>query len=363
MKSFKALKPSLRMLCGLALAGGVAMMQPALAAGSAYAVHNLVSDGSVPADHLDANLKNAWGVAFNPTGFVWVSNNATGTSTLYDGAGVPQTLVVTVPPAPGGSAIGTPTGIVFSGGTDFVVGNGTTSGPSRFIFSTEDGTISGWAPNVDFAHALVAVNQPGSSYKGLALAANASGDLLYAANFAGGRIDVFDSTFAPTTVAGRFKDKSLPPGFAPFNIQALGGLLYVTYAKHEKNSGDEKDGRGLGLVDVFDTDGHLLHRLDQFDRLNAPWGLALAPAGFGEFSNALLVGNFGDGTVLAIDPSTGRTLGRLKDSTGRPLHIDGLWGLAFGNGVQGQDTNVLYFAAGPNHEAGGVYGSIALVNP
>jgi uncharacterized protein (TIGR03118 family) len=348
-------------LGGLLLVLGASLAGPALAAGSAYSVHNLVSDGSVPADHTDPNLKNGWGVAFNPSGFVWLANNHTGTSTLYNGAGVPQSLVVTVPPAPGGGATGSPTGIVFSSSSDFVVSNATTSGASRFIFCTEDGTISGWAPTVDSLHALIAVNRPGSSYKGLALASNASGNLLYAADFRNARIDVFDKTFTPTTVAGGFKDKKIPARYAPFNIQALGGLLYVAYAKRDKAGEDEKVGPGLGFVDVFDTDGNRLHRLVRHDGLNAPWGVALAPAGFGDFGGALLVGNFGDGTISAYHPATGQPLGLLNDTSGNPLKVDGLWGMAFGNGFQGQDKNVLYFAAGPLGEAGGVYGSISLV--
>jgi uncharacterized protein (TIGR03118 family) len=351
----------LSLLAGL-LSLGCALAPSAQAGDSVYSVHNLVSDGSVVADHTDANLKNPWGVAFNPSGFVWVSNNHSGTSTLYNGAGVPQSLVVKVPGAPGGGATGSPTGIVFSGSTDFVVSNGSASGASRFIFCTEDGTISGWAPTVDVNNALIAVNRPGSNYKGLAVASNADGNHLYAADFHNARIDVFDKNFALTTVAGGFKDKKIPVRYAPFNIQALGGLLYVAYAKRDKGGEDEKAGPRLGFVDVFNTDGQRLHRLVKHDGLNAPWGLALAPADFGQFSNLLLVGNFGDGTISAYDPVSGQARGMLKDTSGMPLHIDGLWGMAFGNGVQGQGKNVLYFAAGPLGEAGGVYGSVSLVN-
>lgn len=356
-----------RSLLRLPLAAGLLSLGCALApcvhaADSVYSVHNLVSDGSVAADHTDANLKNPWGVAFNPSGLVWVSNNHTGTSTLYNGAGVPQALVVAVPPAPGGGSIGSPTGIVYNGSSDFVVSNGTTSGASRFIFCSEDGTVSGWAPNVDVNNALITVNRPGSSYKGMALASNADGMHLYAADFHNARIDVFDKNFALTTVAGGFKDKKIPARYAPFNIQALGGLLYVAYAKRDKGGEDEKAGPRLGFVDVFNTDGQRLRRLVKHDGLNAPWGFALAPADFGQFSNMLLVGNFGDGTISAYDPATGNSLGMLKDGTGSPLKIDGLWGMAFGNGFQGQGKNVLYFAAGPLGESGGVYGSVSLVS-
>jgi len=356
-QSLSLLRPSL--LAAL-LAAATALAPPALAAGSVYAVHNLVSDGSVPADHTDANLKNGWGVAFNPSGFVWLSNQGTGTSTLYDGKGVPQSLVVTVPPAVAGN-VGSPTGIVFNGGADLVVSKGATSGPSRFVFCTEDGTISGWAPNVDSLHALIAVSQPEALYKGLAIANSAGGTRLYAADFRNARIDVFDKNFAPVSLPGAFKDRKIPAAYAPFNIQALGGLLYVAYAKRDKGGEDEKTGAGLGFIDVFDTEGQRLSRLVKRDGLDAPWGVALAPAQFGDFSNALLVGNFGDGSISGYDPATGAPLGQLKDASGAPLKVDGLWGMAFGNGFFSQGKTTLFFAAGPLGETGGVYGSISLV--
>jgi uncharacterized protein (TIGR03118 family) len=340
--------------------GSLMISTPAWAARSAYAVNALVSDGSVPADHTDANLKNPWGVAFNPTGLVWVSNNHTGTSTLYDGTGVPQTLVVTIPPAPGGS-MGSPTGIVFSGSaTDFVVTDGTKSGPSRFLFATEDGTISGWAPNVDVNNAKIAVTTPGAVYLGLALASTSNGNFLYANDFVGGRIDVFDKNFAPVTTDGGFVDPLLHDNYLPFNIQAIGNKLYVAYAKRDRKTGEEHAAKGQGYVSVFDGDGHLLQRLIKHDGLNAPWGMALAPEDFGQYSGALLVGNFGDGTIAAYNAKTGHFRGYLHGTDGHKLKIDGLWGLSFGNGVFGQPKNTLYFAAGVNDEDGGLYGSITL---
>jgi uncharacterized protein (TIGR03118 family) len=339
-----------------ALASTLAL--PAWAA-STYSVHALVSDGTVPADHMDANLKNPWGVAFNPSGFVWVANNHTGTSTLYDGAGVPQSLVVKVPPAPGGD-MGSPVGIVFSGSADFVVSAGAKSGASRFIFSTEDGTISGWAPNVDLNNAIIAVNKPGSSYKGLAVAATGHGNMLFAADFATGHIDAYDASFAAVTTDGGFTDPMLHAGYAPFNIQAIGDKLYVAFAKRDDASGDEIAGKGKGFIDSFDFDGHLLKRLVKHEGTNAPWGFAMAPADFGQYSGALLVGNFGDGTIAAYNPDTGHLRGYLHGSDGDKLHIDGLWGMAFGNGFSGQDKNKLYFAAGVADEEGGLYGSISL---
>lgn len=342
----------------LTVAVGAGISLPAGAAETAYTVHALVSDGSVPADHTDPNLKNPWGIAFNPAGFVWVANNHTGTSTLYDGAGVPQSLVVTVPPAAGGT-IGSPTGIVYSGSTDFVVSNGSASGPSRFIFCTEDGTISGWSPGVDLHNAIIAATTPGASYRGMAIAATPNGNMLFAADFVNGRVDAFDATFAPVTTDGGFLNPLLHVDYAPFNIQTFGDKLYIAYAKRDKAGEDEHAGRGQGFIDVFDFDGHFLQRLVKHRGLNAPWGFAMAPAEFGKYSGALLVGNFGNGTIAAYNPNTGHFRGYLKDAAGDKLHIDGLWGMAFGNGLLGQDANKLYFAAGVGDEEGGLYGSVS----
>lgn len=349
----------------LAFSSAVAMLPcsgPAAAAeGSAgYEAHMLVSNGGVPADHVDANLRNPWGVAFNPNGFVWISNNKTGTSTLYDGTGVANPLVVSVPAAVGGG-IGSPTGIVFSGSADFNVGNGVLTGPSRFIFASEDGLISGWAPNVDGTHALPAVTTPGAIYKGIALAGNGSGNFIYATDFRNRRIDVFDRAFQPATTAGGFADPKIPRGYAPFGIQNIGGNLYVTYAKQDKEAEDDVTGRLRGFVNVFDADGRLLRRIGVREGLDAPWGVALAPANFGRYSHRLLVANFGDGTISAFDPRTGDYLGRLRRADGGVLRIPGLWGIQFGNGILGQRTDRLYFAAGPNDEQDGVYGHIAVV--
>jgi len=325
-----------------------------------YSVHNLVSDGFVPADHSDSDLKNAWGLVFTPTSPAWVADNKTGVATLYNGLGVKISLVVTIPPPAGGTPPSAPTGIVASGGSDFVVSVGTLSGPSRFIFSTEDGTISGWAPNVEGTHAILVVDNSASNaiYKGLALAGNGSARFLYATDFHNNKIDVFDSTFHPATLAGSFTDSNLPAGFAPFGIQNILGNLYVTYAKQDENAVDDVKGVGLGFVDVFDADGNLIRRLASRGKLNAPWGLALAPADFGRFSNMLLVGNFGDGRIHAYDLNTGNFRGQLRTAPGQPLVIDGLWALVFGNGVLNQPVNALFFTAGPGDEEHGIYGRI-----
>jgi len=325
---------------------------------NSYGQHNLVSDGFAPADHVDKNLVNAWGVAFNPTAFVWVADNQTGVATLYDGAGNPQSLVVNIPGVQANSGHGSPSGIVFSGSNDFVVSNATASGPARFIFATEEGVIAGWSPNVDVTNAIRATVTANAVYKGLALASNGTGNFLYATNFRAGRIDVFDKTFQIVSMPGGFHDPSIPAGFAPFNIQNILGDLYVTYAKQDQDKMDDVPGRGLGIVNVFDSNGNLIRRIASGGRLNAPWGLALAPAEFGKFSNRLLVGNFGDGAILAFDPHSGAFLGRLHDSNGKVLKIDGLWALVFGNGLLNQPTSTLFFSAGPDDEHHGLYGTL-----
>jgi len=198
-------------------------------------------------------------------------------------------------------------------------------------------------------------------YKGVALAANGEGRFLLATDFHNARIDVFDKNFQPVTLSGSFEDPEIPDGFAPFGIQNLNGNIYVTYAKQDEDAEDDVAGAGLGYLNVFDANGNLIRRVASGGALNAPWGVAIAPADFGVFSNRLLIGNFGDGLINAYDLATGEFLGQLNDGNGNPISIDGLWGIAFGNGVQGQPTNVLFFAAGPNDESGGIYGRIEAV--
>ena len=334
-----------------------------------YQQRNLVTDvtdGSITAEHVDPNLVNAWGVAFNPFGPVWVAANGTGVSVLYDGSGVaqptttPQPLVVSIPAAAGQDG-SNPTGIVFNGSTGFVVKSGPNSGPAAFLFVTEDGVLAGWNRAVDATHAILVKDNSGSGtvYKGLALSAGGNGSLLYATDFHNNKIDVWDNTFTPVTLpAGAFTDPSLPDGFAPFGIQAINGNLYVTYAKQDDARHDDVKGRGLGFVNVFDPNGALLGRFASRGRLNAPWGIALAPDGFGDFRDSLLIGNFGDGRINAFDLATGQALGELRGQDGKAITIDGLWGIAFGNGFAGQPVNTLFFAAGPADESHGVYGRI-----
>jgi uncharacterized protein (TIGR03118 family) len=322
--------------------------------GGAYQQHNLVSDQAGVADNLDANLVNGWGVAFNPNGFVWVADNGTGVSMLYDGQGNVNSLVVTIPTIDG-TGIGVPTGITFNATNDFAIGAGT---PSHFLFATEDGVIAAWSSG----NTAVKMFPPGTTstavYKGIAIAANGTEHLLYAADFHNKRIDVLDASFAPVNVPGGFVDPGIPSDFGPFNIMNINGDLYVAYAMTQPNSDDEAHGPGLGFVDVFDANGVLLRRIATRGSLNAPWGMALAPAGFGRFANALLVGNFGDGRITAFDLSSGKSLGQVRDASNSVIAIDGLWGLAFGNGLLSQPADVLFFAAGPSDESHGLYGFI-----
>jgi uncharacterized protein (TIGR03118 family) len=352
-----------------ALAFAVTTVSLAHAAGNSYEQHNLVSDGNIAADHTDAHLVNAWGLAFGPTSPAWVADNNSGVSTLYDGLGNAQPpaplkqLVVAIPSPTDDTGGGTPTGVVFNPTNGFVVtkGKGGPSGASIFIFATEDGVIAGWSPAADGTHAIRAVTSPDTVYKGLAIAPNRSGEatFLYATDFHNGKIDVFDARFQPVTLPqGAFSDRTIPAGFAPFNIQNIQGNLYVTYAKQNAARHDDVKGAGFGFVNVFDGDGNLIHRVATRGRLNAPWGVALAPAGFGKFANQLLVGNFGDGAILAFDAHSHEFLGRLRKADGSLLQIDGLWALMFGNGAHDQPTSTLFFTAGPAEETQGLFGTI-----
>ena len=324
---------------------------------SQYKVGVLVSDGALPAAHVDTNLKNPWGIAFNPKGFVWVADNGTQHATLYDGNGVPQSLVVTIPAGSQGDAA--PTGIVFNGTSDFVVTQGTKSGPAPFIFAGEGGTITAWSPAVNPTSAVTVFDSGGSAvYKGLAMASNNGANFLYATDFHNNRIDVFDRTFTKVTTTGAFQDPALPAGFAPFGIQAIGSKLYVSYAKQDAAAHDDVAGAGLGLIDVFSPSGQFIQRFASGEPLNAPWGMALAPADFGRFSNTVLIGNFGDGMIHAFDATSGMLRGTLQQPDGKAIVEPGLWGIAFGNGLNNQPVNTLFFAAGPNDEADGVYGRI-----
>jgi len=326
-----------------------------------YVRTNLVSDLPLHAENRDPNLVNPWGIAASSSGPFWISDNGTGLSTLYNTAGKPQSLVVSVPPPNGGMPPSAPTGIVFNSTSDFTVGS---NQPALFIFATEDGTISGWNPNVNQTQAILEVDNSVSAsvYKGLALGNNGSGNFLYATDFHNGKVDVFDHQYAPGSLTGSFADPNLPSGYAPFGIQNIANKLYVTYALQDDAKHDDVPGPGHGYVDIFDLNGNLLQRLISAGSLNSPWGLAMAPAGFGGLGSSLLVGNFGDGTIHGFNPSTGAETGQVMNVTGRPMVVMGLWGLIFGNGGQGGDAGVLYFSAGiPGSgevEDHGLFGSI-----
>lgn len=348
-------------------------------AASTFTPKLLVSNTAVGSATVDPHLVNAWGIVFAPGAPVWTSNNddGNGSSTLYDGNGAIQggPLVVTFGTA--GNVPFNPTGIVFNGSSqDFMVTptGGSAKMPASFIYDGEDGMIAGW-PAASSAIAVVEyVAADNAVYKGLAIANNGSGYFLYATDFHNNKVDVFDTHFAKQTQSASsftFTDPTLPAGYSAFGIQAIKGSdgttqIYVAYAP----SGDGHDngaGKGMGVVDVYDTSGKFLKQLIPADttngKLNAPWGFALAPnAGFGTFSNKLLVSNFGDGTINAYDPSTGTFTGTLSNSTGAAIVLDGLWGIAFGNDVMSQPSTTLFYAAGPNGESGGAYGRIDL-NP
>ena len=324
-----------------------------------YRVTNLVSDIPGLAQVTDPNLVNAWGLAAGPATPIWVANNGSDNSTLYRGAvgGTPVSIVPLVVGVPGGA----PTGVVFNGGGGFVVSSATASGSSLFIFASEAGDITGWNPAVPppafSTQAQPAVHTAGAVYKGLALATTGKGARLYATTFHAGTVDVFDANFAPVATSGGFHDPKLPKGYAPFDVAVINSNIYVTYAKQNAAAHDDVKGRGHGFIDVYDTDGHLLHRLVSRGRLNSPWGLAVAPKGFGRFSGDLLVGNFGDGRINAYDATTGHFRGTLGNGDEHPINIDGLWGLKFGNATIGGPTTLL-FSAGPNGETHGLFGAI-----
>jgi uncharacterized protein (TIGR03118 family) len=340
--------------------GGGSGTAPAI---SGYAMSKLVSDGQLAASLTDISLIDPRGIAIGPAAPAWVTNRGTHTSTIYNGIGQTQLAAVTIPAGPQGAA--DPTGIVYNGSSDFVITEGGKSAAATFIFDGEGGTICGWAAGVDSQQAIVMYDDGTGAavYKGLAIATDGSGTTrLYATDFHNNKVDVFGGSFAKTATTGGFADATLPAGYAPFGIRALTvqnqTLIYVTYAKQDAAAHDDVAGAGLGLVDVFDTQGTLKsHLIAAGGTLNAPWGIALAPAGFGTLSSELLIGNAGDGRINAYDPATGAFIAALSDSSGTPIAISGLWGIAFGNGGQSQPTTTLFFAAAPDNEAG-LYGRI-----
>jgi uncharacterized protein (TIGR03118 family) len=352
---------------------GATRPAPASAHGIAsrsYVQTNLVSDIPGLAAHTDPNLKNPWGTSVGPGTPIWVSDNHAGLATLYDGAGnrQPRVVAIAAPPSAGPGAVAAPDGQAFNtldpNSTDFVISKDGKSGPAFFLFATEDGTIAGWNPNVDPAHAVIAVDRStatdsvgdvGANYKGLALVATPQGKFIYATSFRFGRVEVFDNHF---NLVNSFTDPTIPAGFAPFGIHNIAGNLYVTFAKQGPDKADDDAGPGRGFVDVFAPNGDLLQRLVSRGKLDSPWAVTLAPSTFGAFGGDILVGNFGNGRIHAYNQTTGALEGTLSRTKGGPVVIDGLWGVRFAPMTPGAGPNTLFFTAGPNHEADGLFGTL-----
>jgi uncharacterized protein (TIGR03118 family) len=378
----------MKMSVRFTVSGVLALIMGAACFGQHYSQTNLVSSEAGVAPVTDPQLINPWGISRMSVSAWWISDNATGLSTLYKGAGDKQSLIVTIPPADPtnkNTPTGTPTGTIANGSqTDFLLAPGK---PALFLFSTNDGTIAGWNPTVAATLAVTVVKTTdGSSYKGLTSAFINGKSYLYAANFTKGRVDVYDNAFQPAKLSvdhsdrnagddddrsseNSFMDEKLPRDYVPFNVQAIGNDIVVTYALHEEGARFETDGPGLGFVDIYTSTGRLLRRLEHGDWLNAPWGVALAPLDFGRFSHDLLIGQFAgggntqsSGFIAAYDLATGKFDGLLQDASGKPLAINGLWALSPGNvspannDAAGAPAAELYFTAGPNHTTGGLFG-------
>jgi len=307
-----------------------------------YQLTNLDSDLAGKAKHQDTLLKNGWGIAYAPGGAFWVSDEASGWTTLYDGQGNIQSLKAVIPPA-SGTGTGSPTGMVYNGSQEFKISNWV----SEFLFATLDGTIQGWS-GFNPSSTLIGVTSKGAVYTGLAITSKTSGNSLFAADSANNKIDIYNGTFS---LIGSFTDSTIPPGFAPFGIQDIAGQLYVSYASTTGGSG--------GFIDIFTESGTFVKRLAHGAPLNQPWGFAVAPANFGTLSNALLISNNSPtGTINAYNLTTGKFLGTMKNTLGKNLVINGLWGLKFGGGstLNGQ-KNQLFFTSGPS-DTDGYFGVI-----
>ena len=328
----------------LAMCLAAALTLCSSAAMAQYQLTNLVSNQVKQARFDDPLLVNGWGLTYGPGGPFWVSDQGSGWSTLYNGAGVKQGLIVLIPSA-SGAGPGSPTGIVFNGSQDFQV----QGWPAFFLFATIDGTISGWAPQSNPNAAIIAVTTPGAVYTGLAVTSNASGNFLYAADAANNVVDVYDAGF---NLVNTLTDPSIPTGFSAFNVQDINGIVYVTYASSAGASG--------GYIDTFTESGTLIKTLVQGAPLNQPWGLAAAPKNFGAFSDTLLVSNnTNHGTINAFNAVTGKFVGTLKNAAGNVITIDQLWGIEFGgNTANNGSANSLYFTAGPSNNVAGTFGVI-----
>jgi uncharacterized protein (TIGR03118 family) len=336
----------LRSMALLSLGAAAIFPAPAVIAGqTGFVQTNLASDVPGLAKFTDPDLVNAWGMGASGGSPVWIGANGTGKSVLYDGGGVKQGLVVTIP------GDGSVTGLSFSNIAGSFNGD-------LFLFANEDGTVSGWRGALGTTAETLVAGSPANVYKGLAQAVISGNAYTYLANFRNASIDVLKGNSGALDLTGTFTDPTLPGGYAPFDIQNIGGILYVTYAVQDGAKHDDVAGAGHGIVDAFGVQGNFLGRVATNGALNSPWGLALAPAGFGNVGGDLLVGNFGDGTINAYNPISGVFIQTLQDSSGMPLSIDGLWGLRFGNGGTFGSPNTLYFTAGPNGETHGLFGEL-----
>ena len=344
-----------RRVTGLTVALGLALVFVSSASMAQYNLTNLDSNQVGQATHPpDPLLVNAWGLVHGPGTPFWVSDNGSGWSTLYDGTGAKKGLQVLIPSATG-KGPGSPTGIVFNGSQDFQV----QGWPAFFLFATLDGTISGWAPQSNPNAAIIAVPNsgsmptPGTVYTGLAITSKTADNVLFAADNANNKVDMYDANFK---LLGSFTDPTVAAGFAPFGIQDIGGLLFVTFASQSGASG--------GYVDIFSEGGVFLRRVAQGPPLNQPWGLAAAPKNFGTLSNTLLVGNNlnKNSTINAFNVLTGEFVGTVKDSSGKNVDVDQLWAIEFGGGTSADGSkNDLYFTAGPSNNEAGLFGKITVV--
>ena len=344
-------RPRFVLLAALVLGTALVLVAPSGAAQpTTFKVTPLVSDQPGVAPVTDPDLVNAWGLVSGPTTPWWVNDNGTGLSTLYRGSdGAKQTLKVAV--------AGGPTGVVFNSTSGFLLPGGS---KASFLFDSEDGKVRAWNGGQGTTAIVVAHGSDGAVYKGLALANPPSGPRLYAADFHNRQIDVFDTTFTLVPNSG-FTDPSLPKRFAPFNVQVIRNRVFVAYAKQDEEGEDEAPGQGRGFVDVYDLSGNLLGGIDGHGQLNAPWGMALAPAGFPTFGGDLLVGNFGDGLINAYREDSPNHFvhdGKIRGADNRPLAIDGLWALQFGQGGNNAPAGTLFFTAGPDGEHHGLFGQI-----
>jgi uncharacterized protein (TIGR03118 family) len=350
----------IRFLAGLAtLILAPRALPAATPPGNAYLQHNLVADQPGIADFTDPNLVNPWGLYTSGSSPFWVNDAGTGLATIYSSNGAVSATKPAIPPSAKGATPAPVTGGVYNGTGGFLI---QTKSPN-FIFVTTQGTVSGFVSSISTTEAQLMVDNSskGAVYYGLAIsgATTSATPMLYAANFFSGGVDVFDTNYNPVTLPGTpFVDPAVPAGYAPFNIWNLGGQLYVMWAKQNSAKTGWVTGAGLGAVSIFNLNGGLVQHVATGGPLNAPWGVAIAPATFGAFANDLLVGNFGDGTINAFNPTTGAALGPMMDQNGNIISISGLWALLLGNGGSGGDANALYFTAGTDNELHGLLGSL-----